>query len=307
MTSTEAARGEVTLDSPPPWRATAAAFTAGGGVGPAGPAAAGQRADRERWARLADLAAEDLSLARLGEGHADAVAILAELDGPAPGPGSRWGVWAASPPGPSDRGPQAARRLAARAAPSSTARARASARTRWSPRPRRTASGCSRWPPRPDAGAGQLAGHRDGGQRHPRRRLRRRRRRAGRAARRLHRPARVRARRRRAWRRAGTAGPAAVADTLLAAARRRDVGPHALAHLGAVDIALTSARAALDRAADEIDADPCDLDGTGPGSAPCGSGPRSRRPRPRSWPGSGGRSGPGRWPTTRRTAAGSPT
>ena len=26
MTSTEAARGEVTLDSPPPWRATAAAF-----------------------------------------------------------------------------------------------------------------------------------------------------------------------------------------------------------------------------------------------------------------------------------------
>ena len=28
------------------------------------------------------------------------MAILAELDGPAPPPGSRWGVWAAHPPGP---------------------------------------------------------------------------------------------------------------------------------------------------------------------------------------------------------------
>src|SRR6201999_689059 len=55
---------------------------------------------RERWAAFADLAEEDLSLARLGEGHADAVAILAELDGPPPHPGSRWGVWAANPPGP---------------------------------------------------------------------------------------------------------------------------------------------------------------------------------------------------------------
>jgi hypothetical protein len=45
------------------------------------------------------------------------------------------------------------------------------------------------------------------------------------------------------------------------------VGPHALAHLGAVDVVLTSARAALDRAADEIDTDPCDLDGTGPARA----------------------------------------
>jgi hypothetical protein len=62
-------------------------------------------------------------------------------------------------------------------------------------------------------------------------------------------------------------GARAVADTLLAAACRRDVGPHALAHLGAADIALTSARAALDRAADGIDADPYDLDGTGPARA----------------------------------------
>ncbi|MFJ9553102.1 acyl-CoA dehydrogenase [Nocardiopsis sp. NPDC101807] len=52
-----------------------------------------------RWERLRDLAREDLALARLAEGHADAVAILAELDGPAPEPGDVWGVWAAHPPG----------------------------------------------------------------------------------------------------------------------------------------------------------------------------------------------------------------
>ena len=45
----------------------------------------------ERWAVLAELAGEDLSLARLAEGHADALAILAELGAGAPAPGSRWG------------------------------------------------------------------------------------------------------------------------------------------------------------------------------------------------------------------------
>src|SRR5690349_23680957 len=55
----------------------------------------------ERWAVLADLAGEDLSLARLSEGHVDALAILAELGVLASPPaGSRWGVWAAQPPGP---------------------------------------------------------------------------------------------------------------------------------------------------------------------------------------------------------------
>jgi alkylation response protein AidB-like acyl-CoA dehydrogenase len=58
-------------------------------------------------------------------------------------------------------------------------------------------------------------------------------------------------------------GARGVARTLLRAAAKRDVGPHALAHLGAVDIALRTARAALDRAADEIDADPADLRGEG--------------------------------------------
>ena len=50
-----------------------------------------------------------------------------------------------------------------------------------------------------------------------------------------------------------------MARTLLSAASKRDVGPHALAHLGAVDLGLRTARAALGQAADEIDADPGDL------------------------------------------------
>ena len=53
-------------------------------------------------------------------------------------------------------------------------------------------------------------------------------------------------------------GARGVGRTLLAAAAERDVGPHALAHLGAVDIALSTAKTALDVAADEIDADPDD-------------------------------------------------
>lgn len=50
-------------------------------------------------ARLAGLSAwgrADLVFARLAEGHADALAILRELDGPDPGT-SLWGVWAAVP------------------------------------------------------------------------------------------------------------------------------------------------------------------------------------------------------------------
>ena len=39
-------------------------------------------------------------MARLAEAHLDALAILAELDGPQAPAGSRWGVWAAHPPEP---------------------------------------------------------------------------------------------------------------------------------------------------------------------------------------------------------------
>ncbi|WP_328721043.1 acyl-CoA dehydrogenase [Streptomyces sp. NBC_00247] len=53
----------------------------------------------ERFQALHGLGRDDLALARLAEGHADAVAILAELGSPAPAAGERWGVWAAQPPG----------------------------------------------------------------------------------------------------------------------------------------------------------------------------------------------------------------
>jgi alkylation response protein AidB-like acyl-CoA dehydrogenase len=59
-------------------------------------------------------------------------------------------------------------------------------------------------------------------------------------------------------------GARAVARALLGAAAKRDLGPHALAHLGAVDLGLRTAWAALAAAAHEIDADPGDLQGGGP-------------------------------------------
>lgn len=54
---------------------------------------------RDRMRALIALGAADCVLARLAEGHADAVAILAELSGPEAGSGRLWGVWAAQPPG----------------------------------------------------------------------------------------------------------------------------------------------------------------------------------------------------------------
>ncbi|MEX3809503.1 acyl-CoA dehydrogenase [Paraburkholderia sp. BR13439] len=51
-----------------------------------------------RWRALAAVAACDLGLVKLFEGHTDALAILAELNGPLPPPASRWGVWAAEAP-----------------------------------------------------------------------------------------------------------------------------------------------------------------------------------------------------------------
>ncbi|MBV9921664.1 MAG: acyl-CoA dehydrogenase [Pseudonocardia sp.] len=51
-----------------------------------------------RWARLACWGRWDLPLARLAEGHVDAVSILRELGGEAR-PGARYGVWAARPGG----------------------------------------------------------------------------------------------------------------------------------------------------------------------------------------------------------------
>jgi hypothetical protein len=50
-----------------------------------------------RHSRLAELAREDLTLARLAEAHTDAVAILAEAGRP-PEPGALYGVWASELP-----------------------------------------------------------------------------------------------------------------------------------------------------------------------------------------------------------------
>lgn len=52
-----------------------------------------------RWRVLAVVAAHDLSLVKLFEGHTDALAILSELGGaPAVPAGARWGTWCAEPP-----------------------------------------------------------------------------------------------------------------------------------------------------------------------------------------------------------------
>lgn len=54
-------------------------------------------------------------------------------------------------------------------------------------------------------------------------------------------------------------GATGIADRLLAASRERDLSPHALAHLGAVDGLLTGARLMLLDAAARIDADPTEM------------------------------------------------
>ncbi|WP_353940666.1 acyl-CoA dehydrogenase family protein [Streptomyces sp. HUAS MG91] len=53
-----------------------------------------------RLEALAALGRRDLSLARLAEGHLDAVAVLHEIEGTRPTAAQRWGVWAARPPQP---------------------------------------------------------------------------------------------------------------------------------------------------------------------------------------------------------------
>ncbi|HEY5438630.1 MAG TPA: hypothetical protein VIJ99_06995 [Acidimicrobiales bacterium] len=57
----------------------------------------GEGRTNERWMALAAVAAEDLCVARLAEAHVDAIAILNDLRGFEPPPKSRWGVWAAHP------------------------------------------------------------------------------------------------------------------------------------------------------------------------------------------------------------------
>lgn len=52
----------------------------------------------ERWQALARVAAHDLSLCKLYEGHTDALAILNETGAERPGDGCSLGTWAAEPP-----------------------------------------------------------------------------------------------------------------------------------------------------------------------------------------------------------------
>lgn len=220
----------------------------------------GQGRTWERWAAFAQFAEQDLSLARLAEGHADAVAILAELGAGPPPAGTRWGVWAAQPPGPRLTARQArdgwrldgvkqycsgahwcTDAVVTATAPDGYRLFAVSTQT-LSPVPGTwPATGMAasdtpdvRFAAVPAVPAGPPGaytgrpGFAHGG--------------AGVAA---------------CW----YGGARAIGRTLLTAAAERDVGPHALAHLGAIDIALCRARAALEEAAGEIDADPGDLKG----------------------------------------------
>jgi alkylation response protein AidB-like acyl-CoA dehydrogenase len=246
-----------------PWQVAARAFAGAVESGRLDIPLPGAGATRDRWAAFADLADEDLSLARLAEGHADAVAILAELGGSPPRPGSRWGVWAANPPGPnvtaSRRGGTwmlegtkqycSGARICTHALVTAAAddgqRLFSVVTEQVEPRegtwPATGMAGSDTldvgFPEVPAEPVGQPGGYTErpgfshGG--------------VGVAA---------------CW----YGGARGVARALLGAAAKRDVGPHALAHLGAIDIALRTARAALDQAADEIDADPGDLRGYGP-------------------------------------------
>ena len=216
-----------------------------------------------RWQALAELAAADLSLARLAEGHADAVAILAELAGPggaAAEPTDMWGVWAAEPPGTQIQAVRGVSgwRLTGRKPWCSCARLIDRAlitahaedgRRLFAVSVADTIAVPGTWSAVGMAASGSLAvdlldvpAAAVGGPRAY-----------------LDRPG--------FWH--GGAGVAAcwyggalgAARTLLGAARRRDVGPHALAHLGAVDAVVTGLAAWLQVAAVQIDDDPHDSTG----------------------------------------------
>ena len=83
-----------------PGAATAAAFIHAVRSGRLDLPLPGSGRTRERWAVLADLAEEDLSLARLAEGHTDAIAILAELGVGRRRPGAAGGSGPRSRPAP---------------------------------------------------------------------------------------------------------------------------------------------------------------------------------------------------------------
>jgi hypothetical protein len=267
MTRTDTGPGGRDPAVPPAWRLTADAFCAAVESGRLDLPLPGGGRTRERWAAFSALAEEDLSLARLSEGHADAVAILAELGGPLPAVGSRWGVWAANPPGPgleAKRAPngcwsvrgtkrycygaRTCTHALVTAAAADGMRLFAVATEALTPLPWTwPATGMARSdaldidfddiaaePVGPPGGYTDRPGFSHGG--------------VGVAA---------------CW----YGGARAIGRTLLASAQQHEAGPHAAAHLGAVDIALRTGRSALSQAAEEIDSDPDDLRHTGSGRA----------------------------------------
>lgn len=266
MTDAQAPNGAADPGRLPAWWITANQFRAAIGSGRLDLPAPGSGRTRERWAAFADVAGEDLSLVRLGEGHADAVAILAELGGPAPPAGSRWGVWAAQPPGPGLEAKRAEDGWRLRGTKQYCSGARTcthalvTAATAAGPRLFAVTTEfltpiLATWPATGMAGSDTLDVGFDDIAAEP----------VGSAGGYTARPGFAHGG-------VGVAacwygGARAVGSTLLASAHDRDIGPHALAHLGAVDIALRAARSALDRAADEIDADPEDLQDGGRGRA----------------------------------------
>ncbi|MGK5684228.1 acyl-CoA dehydrogenase [Actinoplanes sp. URMC 104] len=214
----------------------------------------GKGATAERFRGLAALGRADPVAARLGEGHADALAIRAELgdDGPR-APGERWGVWAATPRSvravqtadgwrltgerpwcsgagwcthalvTAEAGDDIRLFAVANAAPHAVALDGTWPAVGMAGSDSRTVRFTDA-PARPVGGPGEYVnrpGFWHGG--------------IGVAA---------------CW----YGGALGIADTLRAAAAAR--GPHALAHLGAADVALGAARAVLDEAAALIDADP---------------------------------------------------
>jgi hypothetical protein len=203
----------------------------------------GGGATRERWAFFARLAEEDLSLARLGEGHFDALAILAELNGPLPAPADRWAVWAAKPAALEvEEGRVSGVRPYCSGARVCTRALVTAGDLLFAVPPGEPVEGT--WPATGMAASDSLDVRFDGvpGEQ------------VGPPGAYTERPG---------FHHGGIGvaavwygGARAVARPLLAA---RD--PHALAHLGAVDLALTGAKQALERAAAEIDADPLDRKG----------------------------------------------
>jgi alkylation response protein AidB-like acyl-CoA dehydrogenase len=220
---------------------------------------------QQRWAALAALTADDVVVGRLAEAHADALAILAEL-GERPEqlvPGGSWGVWAAEPPGAvvtAERTDGGWTLSGTKAWCSGAGLLTAALVTAHADDGRRMfAVDLRQAGVRPGSGSWQGAG------------MSRSRTEAisfdavpatavGGPRAYLDRPG--------FWH--GAIGVAAcwhgaavgVARRLLAAGRERELGPHAAAHLGAVDAALAGSAAALAAAARAVDADPLDGAGT---------------------------------------------